>query len=163
MNSPFFDFTGQVTSIILDPPEADEITSCEGDILEAEPSPEKHSLVVTTENHARDLTTNNHSSMSCFTKTPTENDKETCSSENDQQVVFSDTSASKGSSVKNVASSSLDSGNDRSDMYEEQKRISEDKHITAGAKDQEDESTKIARCKLPFENSTIFIASIVTR
>lgn len=145
MNSPFFDFTGQVTSIILDPPEADEVTSCEGDILEAEPSPEKHSLVVTTENHARDLTTNNHSSMSCFTKTPTENDKETCSSENDQQVVIS--SASRGSSLKNVASSSLDSGNVRSDMYEEQKRKSEDEHLTAEAKDQENGSAKIARCK----------------
>lgn len=141
----FIDFTGQVTSVILDPSKADDVTSGKGDIVEAERSPEKQSLVVTTENHARDLTTSNHSSMSYFTKTPTGKDKEACSSENDQQVVIS--SASRGSSLKNVASSSLDSGNVRSDMYEEQKRKSEDKHLTAEAKDQENGSAKIARCK----------------
>ena len=102
-------------------------------------------MVVTTETHARFLSTEKpYQSISCFTKTPTGNDKETCSSENDQKEVSSDTSAFKGSSIKDVASSSLDSGNDRT---EEQRRESEDKHLTVGEKDQGNESTKIARCK----------------
>ena len=135
-----FDFAGQVPSKIL-------VTPDEGDIAEAESTSEKQSLVVTTENHA----------ISCFTKTPTGNDKETCSSENNQQEASLDKSASKISSFKKVLSSSLDSGNDRSGVYEERKSISEDKQLTAGAKDQANESTKIARCKLPFENNTTFI------
>lgn len=146
MNSRFFDFTGQVTSVILDLPKADEVTSGEGDIVEAVLSPVKHN--VTTENNARDLTTSNCSSISRVPKTATGKDKEMCSSGKDQQVVSSDTYISKGSSLKNVASSSLDSGNcDRLDMYEEQTHKSEDKHLTTGAKDQENESTKIVRCK----------------
>ena len=135
-----------MTSVILDPPKAEEVKSGEGDIVEAEPSSVKHS--VTMETHARDVATSSSSSISCFTKTATGKDKEKCSSRNDQKVVSSDTYVSKGSSLKNVASSSLDSGNfDRSDMCEEQTRKSEDKHLTTGAKDPGNESSKIARCK----------------
>ena len=135
-----------MASVTLHPPKADEVTSGEGEIAEAVPSPVKHH--VTTEKNARDLTTSNYSSISCVRKTATGKDKEKCSSGNDQQVVSSDTYISKGSSLKNVTSSSLDSGScDRSDMYEEQARKSEEKHLTIGEKDQEYESTKIARCK----------------
>ena len=83
-----------MTSKILDPPKADKVTPGEGDIAEAESTSEKQSLVVTTENHAI-VTTKNHASISCFTKTPAGNDKETCSSENDQQEASLDKSASK--------------------------------------------------------------------
>ena len=101
-------------------------------------------MVVTSETHAKVLSTEKRSSISRFTETPTGNDKETCSSEDNQKDVSSDTSAFKVSSINNVASSTLDSGNDRS---EEQRRESEDKHLTVGTKDQGNESTKIRRCK----------------
>ena len=145
-----FDFTGQLTSNILDPSIAEEVTSSKDDIVHAETSPaekstEKQSMVGTTETQATfKFSTEKPSSISWLTKTPTGNDKETCSSENDQKEVSSDTSAFKGSSIRDVASSSIDSGNDRT---EEQRRESEDKHLTVGEKDQGNESTKIARCK----------------
>ena len=139
-----FVFTGQLTLQILHSSIAEEVASSKDDIDQAKTSSEKQSLVVTTESHSRVLSTEKPYSISCFTKTPTGNDKETCSSENDQQEVSSDTSAFKGSSKQNVASSSLDYGNDGS---EEQKRKSEDKYLTIGGKDQEKEFTKIARCK----------------
>ena len=101
-------------------------------------------MAVTTEAHASVLSSDKPSSISRFPETPTGNGKEMCSSENDQKEVSSDASAFKASSIKNVASSSLDSGNDRS---EEQRRESEDKHLTVGAKDQGNESNKIRRCK----------------
>lgn len=145
-----FDFTGQLTSKILDSPIAQEVATSKDDIDQAETIPEKQSLVVTTESNARVLSTEKSSSLSCFTKTPTGNDKETCSSENDQQEVPSDTSAFKGSSIKKVAPSSLDSGSDRS---EEQKPKPEDKYLTVGVKDQKNKSTNIARCKYPCENT----------
>lgn len=123
-----------------------------GDIVEAKKSQENQSLVAIKENHARVRATNNHSSISCFTNTPAENAKEACCSENDHQE--------ESSPLQNVASSSLDCRNERS---EKAKRKSQDKHLTAGAKGQGNESTKITRCKLPFENRTIFIALIITR
>ena len=134
---PLFDFTSQLTSKILDSSIAEEVASSKDDINQAETSPEKQSLVVTTESNTRIPSTEKLSSISCFTKTPTGND-------NDKQELPSDISAIKSSPIKTQASSSLASGSDRS---EEQKRKSEAKYLTVGAKYQGKESTKIARCK----------------
>lgn len=152
----FYDFTGQLTSILLDPPAiTEEVTSAKGDIVEVEAHPEKHETsVITTENHAKVLITNNDSSISHITKigTTSEKDDEKCSSENAQQVVSSETIACSGPLLKNVASSSLaERGNDTSDTYEEKtvnkECQSEDEHLKAGARNQENDCKKVSRCK----------------
>jgi len=81
--------TGQVTSVIIDPPKADEVTLGKGDIVDADSSPVKHN--VTTENNAQDLTTSKQSTILFPTKRAKGKDKEKCRSGNDQQVVSSDT------------------------------------------------------------------------
>ena len=140
----FYDFTGHLTSKHLDlPANADEVTLNKGGSFEAEVEarPEKQSLVVTTENNAKDHPASNDSSSLHLTKTPTGSD---------------DITASKGSSFKNVATLSSDLGNATSDMYKDQKNESKAKHLPSGERGQINESRKVARCKLPFEKSTIF-------
>ena len=70
-----------MTSVIIDPAKADEVTLGEGDIVEADSSPVKHS--VTTENNARDITTSKQSTILFPTKRATGKDKEKCRSGND--------------------------------------------------------------------------------
>lgn len=158
MKIHFYDFTGQLSSILLDTPAiVEEVTSAKGGILEIEAHPEKHKTSgIPMENHAKvgitnDDSSTSHISMTCTTSE--KNDEKFCS-ENAQQVVSSETIACSGTlPLKNVASSSLveQRGNDTSDKYEEkpanQERHSEDKHLKAGARDQGNDSKRVSRCK----------------